>query len=157
MAAIPDGPVDVIADPAQIVASLATLSEREVEELMEGPAGRPVLDEIFRQMRDNFRPELAKGEDALVRFVITSRSGTPNDTYELRISNGSCTLDVESTAAAAKASKALSITTDRVRFVRVLTGQANGAKLFLQRKIKIDGDLKFGGRVISWFGVAQTK
>jgi hypothetical protein len=155
---MPDGPIDVTADPAQIVASLAALPERRVEEVMKGPAGRAVLGEIFRQMRDNFRPELAKGEDALVRFVITGHPDGSNDTYELRINDGVCTLGGESTTTTTtRTSKALSITMDRVRFVRVLTGRANGTKLYLQRKIKIDGDLKFGGRVIGWFGVTETK
>ena len=152
-----DGPVDVTTDPEQIVASLAALSERAVEELMYGPSGRTVLDEIFRQMRDTFRPELAKDEDALVRFIITNRTKAPDDTFELHIRNGACTLASPSTTTAVKGAKVLSITMDRVRFIRVVTGQASGTKLFLQRKIKINGDLKFGGRVISWFDIPQNK
>jgi alkyl sulfatase BDS1-like metallo-beta-lactamase superfamily hydrolase len=153
-----DGPVDVTVDPAQIVASLAALPERRVEELMRGPAGRAVLSEIFRQMRDNFQPESAKGEDALVRFVLTGHPDGADDTYELHINDGVCTLTAEFTSAVkVKTSRALTITMDRVRFVLVLTGRASGTKLYLQRKIKIDGDLKFGGRVIGWFGVASTQ
>jgi hypothetical protein len=152
-----DGPVDVTTNPEKIVASLAALSERAQEELMYGPSGRAVLDEIFRQMRDTFRPELAKDEDALVRFVITNRTKAPDDIFELNIRDGMCTLAAPADTTAVKGAKVLSITMDRVRFVRVVTGQASGAKLFLQRKIKINGDLKFGGRVISWFDIPREK
>jgi hypothetical protein len=150
--------VDPTADPAKIVSGLSTMSEREISDLLAGPAGEGVLDEIFRQMRDTFRPEQAQGQNALVRFALTGGPGGSTRTYELHVVDGTCTLATEPTVAAdsgAPAGRALTITTDRVRFVRVLTGQASGAKLFLTRKIKIDGDLKFGGTVMSWFGIRQ--
>ncbi|MCM3925064.1 SCP2 sterol-binding domain-containing protein [Frankia sp. AiPs1] len=149
--------VDPTADPAKIVSGLSALSEREISDLLGGPAGAGVLDEIFRQMRSSFRPEQAQGENALVRFALTGGPGGSTRTYELRVVDGACTLATEPSAGsgAAPADRALTITTDRVRFVRVLIGQVSGAKLFITRKIKIDGDLKFGGQVMSWFEIKQ--
>ncbi|MCK9876899.1 SCP2 sterol-binding domain-containing protein [Frankia sp. Ag45/Mut15] len=144
--------VDPSADPAKLITTLAAMSEREVSDLLSSPGGNDVLDEIFRQMQANFHPELAKGENAVVRFGLSGGSGGATRTYELRIRDGECALAHEPSTTAPEG-RQLTITTDRVRFVRVLTGQANGAKLFLTRKIKVDGDMKFGGKVISWFGV----
>ncbi|SNQ49384.1 Alkyl sulfatase-like hydrolase [Frankia canadensis] len=148
--------VDPTADPARLVSGLSTMSEREISDLLGGPAGERVLDEIFRQMRDTFRPEQAGDETASVRFALTGGPGGSTRTYELRILDGTCTLVTEPAPGdAAPAGRALTITTDRVRFVRVLTGQVSGAKLFLTRKIKVDGDMKFGGKVMTWFGIRQ--
>ncbi len=149
--------VDPTADPAKIVSGLSALSEREISELLAGTAGEGILDEIFRQMRDTFRPEQAQGENALIRFALTGGPGGGTRAYELHIVDGTCVLAIEPPAGvgAAPADRALTITTDRVRFVRVLIGQVSGAKLFITRKIKIDGDLKFGGKVMSWFGLKQ--
>ncbi|MCK9895516.1 SCP2 sterol-binding domain-containing protein [Frankia sp. AgB32] len=149
--------VDPTADPAKLVSILADMSEREISDLLTGPAGEGVLDEIFRQMRDTFRPEQAGGENALVRFALGGGPGGSTRTYDLRIIEGACTLGTNAPADAADvpADRALTISTDRVRFVRVLTGQVSGAKLFLTRKIKIDGDMKFGAKVMTWFGINQ--
>ncbi|CAO5166126.1 Alkyl sulfatase-like hydrolase [Frankia sp. AiPs1] len=148
--------VDPAADPAKLVTTLTGMSEREVSDVLASPVGNDVLDVIFQEMQANFRPEQAQGENALVRFDLTGGPGGETRTYELRIGNGQCALAHEASAAAAN-EKQLKITTDRVRFIRVLTGQASGAKLFLTRKIKVDGDMKFGGKVMSWFGVPQQE
>ncbi len=149
--------VDHTADPAKLVSSLADKSEREISDLLTGPAGDGVLDAIFRQMRDTFRPEQAEGENALVRFALGGGPGGAARTYDLRIIDGTCTLGTNAPAdtGGVPADRALTISTDRVRFVRVLIGQVSGAKLFLTRKIKIDGDMKFGAKVMTWFGINQ--
>jgi alkyl sulfatase BDS1-like metallo-beta-lactamase superfamily hydrolase len=148
--------VDPTADPAKLVSALSAMSEREISDLIGGPSGEHVLDEIFRQMRDTFRPDQAGDESASVRFALTGGPGGSTRTYELRILDGACTLVTEPDAGSATtADRSLTITTDRVRFVRVLTGQVSGAKLFLTRKIKVDGDMKFGGKVMTWFGIKQ--
>jgi alkyl sulfatase BDS1-like metallo-beta-lactamase superfamily hydrolase len=145
-----DASIGIGADPAEIARRLSEFSARELEELLTGPSGGAVLDEVFRQMRDHFRPELAKDADAFVSFVLTGGPDGSTTTYGLRVRDGACTLSSETGTDAAKT---LTVTMDRVQFIRVLTGQVSGAKLYLQRKVKISGDLKFGGRVISWFGV----
>ncbi|CAO5252538.1 SCP2 sterol-binding domain-containing protein [Frankia sp. AgKG'84/4] len=149
--------VDPTADPAKLVSTLADMSERQISDLLTGPAGDGVLDAIFRQMRDTFRPEQAEGENALVRFALGGGPGGAARTYDLRIIDGACTLGINAPAdtVGVPADRALTINTDRVRFVRVLIGQVSGAKLFLTRKIKIDGDMKFGAKVMTWFGINQ--
>ncbi|WP_462188932.1 MULTISPECIES: SCP2 sterol-binding domain-containing protein [unclassified Frankia] len=150
--------VDPTADPAKLVSGLPAMSEREVSDLLGGPAGDAVLDEVFRQMRDTFRPEQAQEENALVRFVLNGGPGGAVRTYELRVADGVCTLATPPAAGTPSESageQTLTIVTDRVRFVRVVSGQASGAKLFLTRKIKINGDLKFGGRILSWFEIKK--
>jgi len=147
-----------MSDPSVIVDKLGSLSESQVEEVLRGPSGDAVLDQVFVRMRDSFQPEVAGGEDALVRFVLSGGPAGETRTYELLVRGGACTLTVEPQAAASDESpRTITIRTDRVKLVRVLTKQANPAKLYLTRKIKIDGDLKFGGRVLSWFGVDEQQ
>jgi hypothetical protein len=144
-------------DVEQFVGRLVTISDRELDELMSSPSGGAVLDEIVRQMPGHFQPDLANGESAVVQYVITGGPGGVTNTYELRIHDGAC--EASSKLSAAKGPNVLKITTNRIRFVRAATGQIGSAKLaalYATRKIKIDGDLKFGGRVLSWFGIQQT-
>lgn len=152
-----DGSTGATADVAQIVGRLTTISDRELDQLMNSPSGSAVLDEIVRQMPEHFRAELANGEKAVVQYVITGGPGGVTNTYELRIHNGAC--DVSQELSAAKGPDVLKITVNRIRFVRAATGQIGSAKLaalYATRKIRIDGDLKFGGRVLSWFGIQPT-
>lgn len=152
-----DATVDLTADPAAVVEKLAALSEQQQEALLRAPSGDAVLDELFRQMRDRFEPDTAKDEEALARFVLTGGPGGSTRVYALRISGGACALTTGDAAVGEPADegRTVTVTTDRVRMVRIVTGQANAAKAYLMRKIKIDGDLRFGGKVMSWFGVPE--
>lgn len=152
-----DASTDATKDIAQIVGGLTTISDRNLDDLMAGPNGSAVLDEIVREMREHFRPDLAGDESAVVQYVVTGGPADTTNTYELTIRGGRC--EVSSELSAAKGPEVLKITVNRIRFVRAATGQIGSAKLaalYATRKIKIDGDLKFGGRVISWFGVQPT-
>jgi hypothetical protein len=145
-----DLPTGIGTDPAEIASRLAAFPDRELTALVKGPAGNDILDEVFRQIQDRFRPELAEGGDAFVRFVLTGGPADSRRTYGLLVRDGACTLSAE---ADTDTTKTLTITIDRVRFARVITGRANGARLYLLRQVKIDGDMKFGGRVLSWFDI----
>jgi alkyl sulfatase BDS1-like metallo-beta-lactamase superfamily hydrolase len=149
--------VDLNADPATVVDGLSSLSESQTEQVLRGPSGDAVLDELFARMRDSFQPETAKGEDAVVQFVLSGGPGGSTRRFVLTVRGGVCELSTDPASPIAPAGgRTVTIATDRVRLVRVVTGQANAAKLYLTRKIKIDGDLKFGGRVVSWFGVSSN-
>jgi hypothetical protein len=152
-----DGSPGATTEVAQIVGRLTTISDRELDQLMNSSNGGAVLDEIVRQMPEHFQADLANGEKAVVQYVITGGPGGVTNTYELRIQDGTC--EMSRVLSAAKGPDVLKITVNRVRFVRAATGQIGSAKLatlYATRKIKIDGDLKFGGRVLSWFGIQQT-
>lgn len=134
----------------ELVERLAKLPKSELETLMSGADGKGVLDGIFTQMVAHFDPAKAKGSSAVARYVITD-GPTGDDVYELRIHDGVCELAGRSDAAGRHV---LTITMNRVTFVRVLTGQSNAAKLYLARKIKMDGDMKFGIKVVGWFDLS---
>ncbi|WP_018636919.1 SCP2 sterol-binding domain-containing protein [Parafrankia elaeagni] len=151
--------VDLNADPATLVDQLGSLSEPQTEELLRGPGGDAVLDALFARMRDSYEPAKAKGLDggaqALVQFVLGGGPGGSTRTYVLTVQDAECGLGIDPPGELAPAGgHTVTIRTDRVRLVRIVTGQANPAKAYLTRKIKIDGDLKFGGQVVSWFGVS---
>nr|MDT0663781.1 hypothetical protein [Micromonospora sp. DSM 115978] len=152
-----DASTGVTKEITEIVSGLTTISDRDLDNLMAGPNGGAVLDEIVRQMCAHFRADLAGSESAVVQYVVTGGPGDTTNTYELTIRDGRC--ESSPTLTDAKGPEVLKITVNRVRFVRAATGQIGSAKLsvlYATRKIKIDGDLKFGGRVLSWFGVEST-
>jgi putative sterol carrier protein len=48
------------------------------------------------------------------------------------------------------------LTLGLVPFVRLLTGQSDGMKLFMTGKLKVDGDLLFAARVPGFFDPVQA-
>jgi SCP-2 sterol transfer family protein len=153
-----DASTGATTDIAQIVSGLTTISDRDLDDLMSGPNGSAVLDEIVREMREHFRADLAGDETAVVQYVITGGPDNATNTYQLTVRDGKCETSTE--LSAAKGPEVLKITVNRIRFVRAATGQIGAAKLaalYATRKIKIDGDLKFGGKVLTWFGVQPTE
>ncbi|OAA24676.1 SCP-2 sterol transfer family protein [Frankia sp. EI5c] len=149
-----DSSVDLTADPATLVDGLAALSERQTEEVLRGPNGDAFLDELFARMRDSFQPEKASGEDAQVQFELSGGPGGTTRTFVLAVRGAACELSIDPAGGLAPGGgRTVTVRTDRVRLVRIVAGQANAAKLYITRKVRIDGDLKFGGQVLSWFGV----
>jgi putative sterol carrier protein len=47
----------------------------------------------------------------------------------------------------------VTVTLDGVRFIKLISGKADPTKWFLSRKLKISGDMLFGGKVMSWFDI----
>ncbi len=55
-------------DPADFIAAVKSMSDRDLRELMEGPNRSPIVTSIFTRMPQLFRPERAgatSGDDAL--------------------------------------------------------------------------------------------
>jgi alkyl sulfatase BDS1-like metallo-beta-lactamase superfamily hydrolase len=123
-------------------------SDAELADLMASPERTVLLDAFFGRMVANANPDKIKDQDAVIHFEITDRPDGGTDRYELVVRDGACTV-TRNAGETARVTVAL----DGPRFVRVASGKADGAKLFLRRKIRINGDLVFGGRVFSWFDV----
>lgn len=103
-----------------------------------------VLNRVFEGMQERFATQNAQGVDAEVQWVVTDAD--EEYTYAITIRGGSCSVRqglVENPRS--------TLTTDLVRFCRLLVGQANGPKLFMQGGLKVAGDLMFATRVESLF------
>jgi hypothetical protein len=51
----------------------------------------PTLDRIFEGMRERFRPDRARGEDAVIQFVVTDQGD--EHPYMVTIREGSCRVE----------------------------------------------------------------
>src|SRR5688500_16724717 len=103
-----------------------------------------VLDKGFVGFVERFVPERACGVDAVVQFVVTGQG--QDYPHIVEIENGDCRTE-PGTAASPKATLTLGL----VPFVRILTGQSDGMKLFMTGKLKVNGDLLFAARVPGFF------
>jgi len=132
----------------ELVAYTGGLSDDALTELMRGPERSVLLDEYFGRMARQAIPDKIKGQDAVVHFHITERPDGGVDEYEMIVRDGACTVG-KHVAESAK----VTVTLDGVRFIKLMSGKADPTKWFITRKLKIGGDMIFGGKVMSWFDI----
>ncbi|MBL7497008.1 SCP2 sterol-binding domain-containing protein [Frankia sp. CNm7] len=132
----------------ELVAYTSGLSDDALAALMSGPERSVLLDEYFDRMARQADPSKIKNQDAVVHFHITERPDGGVDHYEMVIRDGACTVS-RHVAESAR----VTVTLDGVRFIKLISGKADPTKMFLTRKLKIGGDMIFGGKVMSWFDI----
>ncbi|ONH31210.1 SCP2 sterol-binding domain-containing protein [Pseudofrankia asymbiotica] len=130
----------------QLVSYTAGLSDASLEDLMSGPERSVLLDEYLDRMAKQADPNKIKDQNAVVHFHITDRPGGGADNYEMVIRDGACVINRQPVENAK-----VTVTLDGVRFVKLISGTADPTKMFLTRKLKISGDMIFGGKVLGWF------
>src|SRR5689334_14266365 len=79
-------------DSAAFAQLVKSASDAQLAELMSGDARPKVLNEIFRRMPSLFRPERAGNTNTVIHWNITGAPDGGEDTYELVIADGACTL-----------------------------------------------------------------
>jgi predicted lipid carrier protein YhbT len=135
-------------DPLAFARSVAQHGDAELRQFMSGGMGEFVLDEVFRRMEQHFDAERADGTNAVIRWKITGLPKGAADRYEVRIRDGSCVVSKELTE-----KPRVTLSVGAVDFLKLVTGNASGPKLFLRRKLRIRGDLAFAARVPSLFKI----
>jgi putative sterol carrier protein len=133
-------------DPAEF-ASL--VSEASDDQLREGLATNRelILGEIFRRMPERFDPQRGAGVDAVVEWRIRDPDGG-HDSWHLTIGGGECAV-----ADGPADSPTVTYEIDPLDFIKLITGNASGPKLFLFGKLKIRGDLMLGARMQTLFSI----
>jgi putative sterol carrier protein len=136
-------------DPATVSAEefsrlVGTMSEEQLAETIHGIGTRRVLDRVFEQMGARFRPEHATGVDAESQFVI--RDGTEEHPYLVAIRGGRCEVRPERGM-----EPRVTLVAELLPFVKLVTGHAEGANLFMTGKLRVAGDLVFALRLLSFF------
>jgi len=132
----------------QLVAYTAGLPDATLEELMQGPERSVLLDEYFDRMARQADPNKIKDQNAVVHFNITERPDGGVDHYEMVIRDGACVINRQPVETAK-----VTVSLNGVRFIKLISGTADGGKMFLTRKLKISGDMIFGGKVLGWFDI----
>jgi len=105
----------------------------------------PELDAIFQGMQSRFRPDAARGVDATVQWLI--KDGDEEKPYALTIKDGAFSWEQGQTE-----SPTVTLATDRDSFTALMSGQAQGAALYMSGKLRIQGDLMLAQRMGQFFG-----
>ncbi|GAA1691606.1 SCP2 sterol-binding domain-containing protein [Fodinicola feengrottensis] len=138
-------------DAAELARLVKTTPKDELEQLMTGEHRNLVLDEIFAQMARRVRKDKITSMDAIIRWRISGRPDGEYDRYELHIANGGCTVGPGS-----EGQPRLTITTDGVNFLRLVSGNASGPTLFMTKKLQLAGDLALGAGLTNYFDIPKA-
>jgi putative sterol carrier protein len=134
-------------DPAEFATLVSQATDDQLREGLE--ANRElILGEIFRRMPERLDPQRAAGVDAVVEWRIRDRPDGGRDAWHLIIQGGHCRM-VEGAAD----SPTVTYEIDPLDFIKLITGNASGPKLFLFGKLKIRGDLVLGARMQTLFSI----
>lgn len=139
-------------EPDEFARIVKALPVKRIAELMDGPQRRRVLDEVFGRMETLFKPENARGKDALIRWRITEGDEDGGDVYETHIANGACTVIREHTDRTPQ----LSLTMAAPEFLKLVSGNASGPTLFFTRKLKLKGDIRLAGGLTYYFDIPKA-
>jgi len=133
-------------DPAEFAATVKTLSDKEINELMGGEHRQAILDAIFDRFPTLFNPEKAQGADARVNWRITGGPGGSDDTYAVVVKDGACSVEKSPTA-----EPKTSIMLGPAEFAKLITGSGNPTMMVMMGKIKARGDLSAAMAFQNWF------
>ncbi|HEV2347243.1 MAG TPA: SCP2 sterol-binding domain-containing protein [Actinocrinis sp.] len=115
---------------------IASMSDTEIGVMIKGDARRILIEEIFRGMPAYFQADRAGSASMILRWVITGGSDDRTDCYDVIIADGD--IRISSTG---ESEPTLTFTLAPVDFLKLITNNANPATMFVQGKLKAEGDL----------------
>ena len=118
--------------------------QAETETKEAAVADGPGLDKIFEGMQERFQPDKAAGVDAKVQWLVSD--GGEEKPYTITIKDG--TFAWEQGRAE---SPTVTLSADGESFRALMSGQAQGATLYMSGKLRIQGDLMLAQRMGSFF------
>jgi putative sterol carrier protein len=136
-------------DPAQLAQLVKSSSDAQINEVLNGPSRKKILDEIFRRMPDLFRADRAGSTNAVIHWIITGDAG--EDTYELVIADGTCT-----SSSTPEHEPKLALTISPVDFAKIISGNGNPVMMFMTGKLKAKGDLGLAANVGNLFNIPKA-
>ncbi|HEX6870152.1 MAG TPA: SCP2 sterol-binding domain-containing protein [Micromonosporaceae bacterium] len=136
--------------PAEFAGIVKSASKEQLEAVMSGDHRDKILDGIFSRFPGQFQADRAGGTNAVIHWHITGRPDGGNDTYEVVIANGACTL-----SPAAEAEPKLAVTIGAVDFLQLIAGAANPMMMFMTGKLKAKGDLGLAANLANLFDLPK--
>ncbi len=141
------GDLDPLGIDADAVARVVQdLSDRDLRDRLAGGVRDIVLGEIFARFSDHIRADRTQTLEAAIAWRITGREDGQPDQYVTLIERGEVRL-VEPGSVTPR----VSIQIEAADFLRLVTGNANPALMFMRRKITVRGDLGFAAQLTGMF------
>ena len=135
-------------DPAEFAKTIASTPDEQLAEGMRSELRGQILGEIFRRMEEHVDGARAQGVDAVMHWQITGGPGDSVDHWEAVIEGGSCKVSDQPSR-----SPRVTFTIGGVDFLKLVTGNAGGPKLFMTGRLKIEGDLMFAAGAAGLFEI----
>jgi putative sterol carrier protein len=130
---------------------MAEASDELLAEMMNGPARKQVLDEIFGRMAEHVNPDSARGTNAVAHFKILDRPdelGGGYDHYQVVFEDGNCTASDQ-----IEREPQVTIKVAPIDFLRLASNQVSGPVLFMTGKLKLEGDVMLASRLTGFFRI----
>ena len=138
-------------DAEAFARSVAETSDAELAQGMNSELREQILDEIFRRMAEHVRPDQVGDTDAVIQWQIAGRPDGEADRYEIVLRDRACRVSEEPAQ-----QPQVTLKIGAVEFLRLVTGGANGPNLFMEGKLKIDGDLMLATRLAGMFSIPRA-
>jgi putative sterol carrier protein len=133
-------------EPAMVARLVAELPEDQLRELLRGEARSAALGEVFRRFPEFVNTASIREVEAVVEWLITGDGDT--DRYLLVIERGTCR-----TARDLDAEPRVTFELDGLDFLKLVTGNADPAVLFLSGALRLRGDELFAVELASYFRI----
>lgn len=151
-AAAPDDLDPLSIDASAVAAVVRELSDQELRTRMAGGVRDIVLGEIFARFGRHLRTDRTTEVDAAIAWRITGREGGSVDQFLTHIDRGVVRL-----AEHGSIKPRVSIQVEAADFLRLVTGNANPAMLFMRRRITVRGDLGFAAQLTGMFRIPSSR
>ncbi|MBV9473535.1 MAG: SCP2 sterol-binding domain-containing protein [Solirubrobacterales bacterium] len=130
-----------------VTRAIRATPQHRLEQLMESPARRLILEGIFWQLPQHFDSSAADGVRSTVRWRITGRPDGEADVYAVRIADRRC--DV--TRGEPESDPQVTITVDGAEFLKLVLGASDPLRAYLGRRLAVEGDVMAAAKLLSLF------
>lgn len=130
--------------PEEFARLVSVAEDDQIEQVVRGIGTEKVLDRVFQNFPERFKPDKARGVKADIQFVVTDEG--EEHPYVVSINEGACTA-----SRATSDSPKTTLTLALVPFSKLVAGQANGMQLFMSGKLKVSGDILFAPQIMGYF------
>ncbi|MEV4535438.1 SCP2 sterol-binding domain-containing protein [Asanoa sp. NPDC049518] len=137
--------------PKEFAQLVKSTPDAKIAEIMSSDARGKVLDQVFERFPTLFRADRAGSTNAVIHWTITGRPDGGDDTYEVVIEDGACT--VNSTPSR---DPRLALTMGPVDFLKIVSGSGNPVMMFMTGKLKAKGDLGLAANIANLFDIPKA-
>ena len=125
---------------------VARTKEERLHRVMAGRLRRPLLKRIFRAIPYRVRAEQSADSNDVIEIRVSGRPDGGDDVWQLHFEPGACKAREGATG-----DPRIAITFDPVCFLQFAAGLRSAPELFMQGKLKVEGDMMLGARLPSRF------
>jgi putative sterol carrier protein len=137
-------------EPAAFARSLRDTPDEQLREGLRSEYREMVLDGVFDVIARQIDQQKAGDTDAVIHWKVGGRADGGHDLYELKVRGGRGEVSKEATEPAR-----LTLSLDALDFLKLVTGNESGPKLFMVGRLRLEGDLLFAARLQSLFRMPE--